>query len=167
MLMSRLLILLTPFFQGGYSTINPVRAPLCPPNPFVDMVLPASTTLGSVRISNAGVASVRGLYRPRPFTVVPTGFAKVCNAMNWPATETWHKLAVADMPWWEHEHNCSYLYFHVDGTCWLDEPSGNGVYIAPYDTLDSVPSCTLVPTQGWTPLGQAPLPLPTIELVQQ
>ena len=78
--------------------------------------------------------------------------------MQWPVAETWHRLSDRNLPWWEAE-NGSYLYKNVeDGRWWLDEPGGQGVYIAPSESK-------LPPIDGWMPLGEgrAPMPQLTVE----
>ena len=126
------------------------------------MVMPSSTarqTQTLVRVTGAGVASVVGIYAQRPLSSgPPEGFARVCNQMRWPVSETWHKLAAGD--WFEAE-NGSYLYKNAaDGHWWLDEPSGEGVYIVPGGG-ESYP-----PAEGWRPLGAQSLrPLPRLEVL--
>ena len=103
----------------------------------------------NVRISGAGYAIINGLYNERPWVNVPAGFARTCDQMKWPAAATWKKLSVPNTAWYKHESNDSYIYFHNDGTCWIDDPSGAGVYIAPYFGSEFS-----IPKTGWKPLGQ-------------
>ena len=117
----------------------------------------SALTAAAVRVHSAGVASVVGLYHPRDPSVVPRGFAKVCQQMKWPIEETWQRLSSRELTWWEAD-NGAYIYKNVgDGQWWLDEPGGSGVYVI----VSEDPS---PPLSGWRPLSDGAEPTPKIAI---
>ncbi|CAJ1966455.1 unnamed protein product [Cylindrotheca closterium] len=121
----------------------------------------------SIRVRGAGVTSVNGIYKAKPYSRVPAGFAKTCDKMGWPSEATWIKLAVPSIDWYEAD-NGSYIYLHKEGQWWIDDPSGAGVYIANNNNNNNMNAnkpLPLNPSSDWRPLGQGTLPLPSIELV--
>ena len=117
----------------------------------------SALTAAAVRVHSAGVASVVGLYHPRDPSVVPRGFAKVCQQMKWPIEETWQRLSSRELTWWEAD-NGAYIYKNVgDGQWWLDEPGGSGVYVI----VSEDPS---PPLSGWRPLSDGAEPTPKLAM---
>ena len=118
----------------------------------VRVVMPGGSLL---RVTAAGVASILGVYSPREPRIVPRGFAKVCEAQGWDTQATWKKLSDEKRPWFESD-NGAYIYWNAaDGQWWMDEPSGNGVYVA-------YTSDTLPPSAGWKALASGRSPLPSL-----
>ncbi|KAL3928906.1 MAG: hypothetical protein SGBAC_012441 [Bacillariaceae sp.] len=120
-----------------------------------------TTSATMIRVQGAGVASVNGVYKAKPYSEVPAGFAKTCDKMGWPSEATWVKLAVPTLDWYEAD-NGSYIYLHKEGQWWIDDPSGAGIYIA--DNLNGNNPLPLNPSSDWKPLGQGRLPLPSVEM---
>ena len=112
-----------------------------------------------LKVEGAGVPEVVGTYEARRPDQVPEGFARTCREMGWDVQQTWAKLAMKDVPWYESE-NGSYVYLHVERQWWIDAPSGAGVYIA--DDVDG-----RVPQQGWQMLRGARPPPPTVTVLRQ
>jgi hypothetical protein len=109
-----------------------------------------------VTVTNAGLSSVNAVYYQQSATVIPQGFAAVCEQQRWNVQKTWDKLN-AGRDWWYAE-NGSYIYANaMDGKWWIDEPNGGGVYIAPAHT--GTP-----PSEGWQPLMKNVLPLPNVNV---
>ena len=110
-----------------------------------------------VRVKAAGVSSVIGTFNARPAVEIPKGFAKVCEEMGWPTTQMWKQLSDQKRPWFLHS-NGAYIYWNAsDRQWWVDEPNGNGVYVALSE--DAVP-----PISGWTALAGGKHPLPEVEV---
>ena len=88
---------------------------------------------------------VNGEYLPQDATIIPSGFAKVCQQHNWDTLQMWEKLngsSQADT-WFAHTSNESYIYWNrSDGSWWIDGPDGLGVWIM------KGPSHA-VPGRGW------------------
>merc|ERR1712109_290040 len=82
---------------------------------------------------------------------IPTGFEWVCRQKGWNAADTWRELN-GDSIWFKASTQ-AYIYWNKsNGVWWIDEPSGNGVYIA------KAPSWA-PPQTGWKALGPfGPLP---------
>merc|ERR1711978_783363 len=60
---------------------------------------------------------------------IPTGFEWVCRQKGWNAADTWRELN-GDSIWFKASTQ-AYIYWNKsNGVWWIDEPSGNGVYIA-------------------------------------
>ena len=121
-----------------------------------DIRSPPMLTSSSVRVANAGVPSVVGLYAQRDAAAaIPAGFAKVCEQMGWPTRQMWKKLSDESKPWFEAD-NGAYIYRNVeDGQWWIDEPSGSGVYVAES-------TAPLPPSSGWRLLHGAKSPAPEV-----
>mmetsp|Transcript_35197 Transcript_35197/g.70186 ORF Transcript_35197/g.70186 Transcript_35197/m.70186 type:complete len:120 (-) Transcript_35197:189-548(-) len=116
--------------------------------------MPSSSLL---KITAAGVASVVGNFHQRDPHVIPRGFAKVCVEMGWDTQVSWEKLSDLRRPWFE-SPNGAYIYWNAaDGQWWIDEPSGNGVYVA-------LTSDLLPPSVGWKALSSGKPPLPSLTL---
>ena len=131
---------LPPCVRSRTSQANPVLPPML-----------------SVRVSSAGSALVNGAYAQRNAVIIPRGFAKVCEEMGWPTQPMWQKLSNMKTPWYEAE-NGAYIYWNQsDRQWWLDEPNGNGVYVALSD--DEVP-----PSHGWRALPGGRAPVPSVEV---
>ena len=107
-------------------------------------------------VANSGFPSVNAVYQQQSARVIPKGFAAVCMQQQWDVQRTWDKLN-GGRDWWSAD-NGSYLYLNVmDGKWWLDEPGGNGVYIAPAEGR-------MPPARGWQPLAPQALPLPQVSV---
>jgi len=117
-------------------------------------------------VSGAGAAVLNGLYRPRPATEVPAGFAKTCDNMHWDPSAMWHQLArpkERNKAWWLKEDDDSYMYYNFgDGQWWIDGPDGAGLYVAP----EAEPSAT-PPPLGWRPLAGVAAPPPSVAVVKE
>ena len=120
----------------------------------------------SINVQRSGVPSVNQEYVWKSHDDIPKGFASVCTKNQWDVQSTWDKLNGRRQ--WLHASNDAYIYLNtMDNHWWIDEPSGNGVYIAP----ESKPlnTCTaenmfLPPVAGWRSLGGGNEPLPNIEI---
>lgn len=83
---------------------------------------------------------------------------------RWSTQPTWGKLNKGKL-WWEHE-NGAYLYLNSDRRWWLDGPEGYGLYVAPEEQGSVVDTTALPPPRGWSLLGPAEYPAPTVDLVE-
>ena len=52
-----------------------------------------------LRVKSAGVASVIGTYAAKSPSVIPAGFAKVCEENSWNTQSTWNNLSDQRLPW--------------------------------------------------------------------
>ena len=117
----------------------------------------AGLAIPSISVRSAGSPSVVGLYEAKPTTMIPDGFARVCEEMQWDTKSTWLKLADQSLPWFLAD-NGAYIYRNVaDGQWWIDEPGGSGKYVARSE--ESLP-----PNSGWKALPGGNHPLPTLEV---
>lgn len=110
-----------------------------------------------LKVSNAGVRVLNGVYQDKPFSVIPAGFAATCQKMQWNSNDMWNQLAVPTATWFEHD-NGSYIYLHRDGQWWMDDPSGAGIYVCAAQQGDKT-----VPSHGWEPLSGGVHPMPVVE----
>jgi hypothetical protein len=126
-----------------------------------------TSRITAIHVMNPGEASVAGLYFARPSTVIPTGFATVCQAQQWNTVETWGKLN-GKSNWFLHEGGESYVYYNQgDRKWWIDAPDGGGVYLAaaPSHAPPGAPSAwqklrnSAAPTVRTFRLGYEPLGL--------
>ena len=102
-------------------------------------------------VDGAGYKSVNGEYVTTSAEEIPSGFHMVCRQHKWDSKEMWQKLN-GDKAWFK-APNEAYIYWNrTDGQWWIDEPSGNGLYVA------KSPSWA-PPQSGWKALGPFdPLP---------
>ncbi len=128
-----------------------------------------SATAFSVSVHGSGVPSVNQTYEWKTHDIIPKGFASVCIKNQWNVQLTWDKLNGQRL--WLHAENDAYIYLNsMDNHWWIDEPNGNGVYIAL--ELQSLSTCTAdnmfaPPTTGWRSLvGGGTGALPNIEINQ-
>ena len=118
-----------------------------------------ASTGAAVHVSQAGASSVLGKFAPRPSSVIPAGFIKVCSEQGWSVPVMWNKLSDVTRPWYEASTGAYIYYNRSDQHWWIDAPDGAGVYIAPAGSQEHVP-----PTRGWRALPGAQLPLPTLTI---
>ena len=131
----------------------------------------------TVKIQGSGISSVNQEYGWKPPTVIPKGFAKVCIQNQWDVQSTWDRLNGGRN--WLHASNDAYIYLNsMDNHWWVDEPGGNGVFIAPETGSTQSQSLTLSqaqvevqgemlpPISGWRALSGGLEALPKIELIQ-
>ena len=109
-----------------------------------------------VVIAGAGSAIVNGVFSLRDAAAIPAAIALVCSSSGWNAAATWARLNGA-RAWWE-APNHSYVYYNSgDGQWWLDSGvTGLGLYVS------SAASAGAPPRDGWAPLGDGALPLPSV-----
>ena len=111
-----------------------------------------------VSVARAGQGEVNGLYFQKSPDIIPTGFVRTCNEMNWPSESMWKRLSDPSRPWFLSQENDSYIYYNRgDGNWWIDLPSGAGAYIV--ESSDEDP-----PYGGWVALPGNKPPLPTVEV---
>jgi len=70
----------------------------------------------------------------------------------------WELLTDLRRPWFEAESGAYVYWNRGDGSWWIDDPSGGGVYIIKSDTDEP-------PARGWSKLPGASDPLPEVELL--
>ena len=111
-----------------------------------------------VVVSGAGSNVVNGTYARRSAAAVPAAFALVCRSSGWDAAVTWSRLN-GPRDWWEETSNASYIYFNGgDRQWWLDSgETGLGLYVSSMQS-------DAPPAEGWTPIGDGVLPLPTVSV---
>jgi len=98
-----------------------------------------------ILVDGAGFAELNQEYLATSPDEIPTGFEWVCRQKGWNASDTWKELN-GDSTWFKAPTQ-AYIYWNKsNGVWWIDEPSGNGVYIA------KAPSHA-PPQTGWKPLG--------------
>jgi hypothetical protein len=126
------------------------------------LAMAARAALARVVVSGAGSPIVNGLYTRREATIVPAAFSRVCHSSGWDAAATWSRLN-GPRHWWESD-NASYIYFNSgDRLWWLDSgESGLGLYVSSAVGAGSAP-----PSEGWRPLGDSVLPLPTLSFGEE
>ena len=109
------------------------------------------TVITRIVVQGAGYKEVNQEYLATPAEEIPTGFEWVCRQQGWEAGDMWRKLN-GSAPWFR-AANEAYIYWNKsEGVWWIDEPAGNGVYIA------KAPAWA-PPQTGWKALGPfAPLP---------
>lgn len=109
-------------------------------------------------VSGAGSNVVNGTYARRSAAAVPAAFALVCRSSGWDAAVTWSRLN-GPRDWWEETSNASYIYFNGgDRQWWLDSgETGLGLYVSSMQS-------DAPPAEGWTPIGDGVLPLPTVSV---
>mmetsp|Transcript_8575 Transcript_8575/g.11342 ORF Transcript_8575/g.11342 Transcript_8575/m.11342 type:complete len:127 (-) Transcript_8575:184-564(-) len=115
--------------------------------------------ISQVAVYSAGYHLVNGIYKIKKPNIIPAGFDRTCQAMNWDTNQMWKRLSDGERPWFENE-NESYIYWNRgDGKWWMDGPSGSGVYIV--KSNDRLP-----PRMGWVSLGSGSEynPSPVVEL---
>merc|ERR1712032_766643 len=96
-------------------------------------------------VDGAGFKELNQEYFATSPDEIPTGFEWVCRQKGWNASDTWKELN-GDSIWFKAPTQ-AYIYWNKsNGVWWIDEPSGNGVYIA------KAPSWA-PPQTGWKPLG--------------
>jgi len=102
-------------------------------------------------VDGAGFKELNQEYVATSADEIPTGFEWVCRQKGWNAADTWRELN-GDSIWFKASTQ-AYIYWNKsNGVWWIDEPSGNGVYIA------KAPSWA-PPQTGWKALGPfGPLP---------
>merc|ERR1711908_14415 len=110
-----------------------------------------------IRVAGCGSASVEAVYRQQDPLRVPAGFAHVCQQQRWNTEATWKQLTDLSRPWFEAD-NGAYIYWNrSDGSWWIDESEGAGVYIAKADTPHP-------PSEGWALLPAAKAPPPAVRV---
>eukprot|EP00967_Tisochrysis_lutea_P045415 scaffold55165_cov35-Tisochrysis_lutea.AAC.1 len=112
-----------------------------------------------VRVAHAGTASVIGDYHAQNPLRIPDGFALVCKQQGWHSDAMWKQLTDLKRPWFEAESGAYVYWNRGDGSWWIDNPSGGGVYIVQS-------SSDMPPANGWKLLPGALEPLPKVELVE-
>mmetsp|Transcript_54108 Transcript_54108/g.131316 ORF Transcript_54108/g.131316 Transcript_54108/m.131316 type:complete len:184 (+) Transcript_54108:125-676(+) len=120
-LISALVLLLLPLHIIDTSSAYPISGPGSAPA--------MKKVVAAIRISNAGVQILNGVYKPRPYNVIPQAFADVCHQMKWDPRLTWIQVAAPSCQWFLHSDNGSYIYLHNDGRFWMDDPNGAGIYV--------------------------------------
>lgn len=114
----------------------------------------------AIAVSGSGCSAVNGIYAQVSATTIPAGFAAVCKAQGWNVAQTWQTLNNG-RSWFGH-NNGAYIYLNAkDGHWWIDEPGGEGVYIAPAETESSAHA---PPAKGWRALRPLYAPLPVVEV---
>lgn len=128
------------------------------------MAITTTTSLSrafTLSVRGSGVASVNTDYSWAPSTLIPKGFALVCNQNNWNVESTWKRLN-GERDWLKATTNEAYVYFNsADRHWWIDEPGGLGVFVVPDNPTS--PN-ELPPTTGWKALSTSYEPLPQIKL---
>jgi len=104
-----------------------------------------------ILVDGAGFKELNQEYLATSPDEIPTGFEWVCRQKGWNALDTWKELN-GDSTWFKASTQ-AYIYWNKsNGVWWIDEPSGNGIYIA------KAPSWA-PPQTGWKALGPfGPLP---------
>eukprot|EP00551_Chaetoceros_affinis_P002245 CAMPEP_0203653190 /NCGR_PEP_ID=MMETSP0088-20131115/31969_1 /ASSEMBLY_ACC=CAM_ASM_001087 /TAXON_ID=426623 /ORGANISM="Chaetoceros affinis, Strain CCMP159" /LENGTH=135 /DNA_ID=CAMNT_0050513031 /DNA_START=87 /DNA_END=494 /DNA_ORIENTATION=+ len=131
------------------------------------------TNAFTIRIQGSGVPSVNQEYEWKPPTIIPKGFARVCIQNQWNVESTWERLNGGRN--WLHAPNDAYIYLNsMDNHWWVDEPGGNGVFIAPESSTQLLASQVLgekssvfaPPDKGWKTLSGGIEALPKVEVIQ-
>ena len=108
-------------------------------------------SIARITVEGSGFKELNGEYVATSAEEIPTGFEWVCHQNSWDTKETWEKLNGGRV--WYKATNSAYIYWNqTNGVWWIDEPSGNGVYIAKGPAWAP-------PQAGWKALGPfKPLP---------
>ena len=110
----------------GFSTKNPIK---------------------SLKVLNAGVSEINGVYNIMNSTVIPDGFSKVCVENGWNSEEMWTKLN-GENSWFLSDRNSCYIYRNLgDEQWWIDGTDGLGVYVV-HENRGSAKEA--VPGSGWS-----------------
>jgi len=100
----------------------------------------------SLKVLNAGVLEINGVYNGMNSEVIPAGFLKVCVESGWNSEEMWAKLN-GENKWFLNDQNECYIYRNLgDKQWWIDGKDGLGVYVA-HENRGSVKEA--VPGSGW------------------
>ncbi len=126
-----------------------------------------ATSAFSIKVQGSGVPSINQEYEWKTHDTIPVGFASVCSKNQWNVQSTWDKLNGQRQ--WLHASNNAYIYLNsMDNHWWIDEPNGNGVYIAPESqplSACSADSMLMPPVAGWRSLlGGGNQSLPKVEI---
>ena len=117
----------------------------------------------TIKIIGAGVSSANGIFLPQAASIIPAGFAKVCEQNLWDVKNTWNTLTDLSTPWYL-KNDGAYIYYNKsDGHWWIDAPQGHGLYVAKIQNKGA----KLPPFKGWKVLNNDYAPLPTLELVKE
>lgn len=108
-------------------------------------------SIARIAVEGSGYEELNGEYVGTHAEEIPTGFEWVCHQNRWDSKETWEKLNGGRV--WYKATNSAFIYWNqTNGVWWMDEPSGNGVYIAQGPAWAP-------PQAGWKSLGPfTPLP---------
>ena len=72
-----------------------------------------------ISVTNAGYHPVNGIYHSKSPSIIPAGFDKTCQGMNWNTRQMWNQLSDSSMLWFKSDENDSYIYWNKGDGKWF------------------------------------------------